>query len=199
MSALIINSLKRCSERQRFHGNSTQSHVTKVYIRIHRLNLDEMQSPPLLTAGRSPSAAVLRHPLQRDLPPNCIAWSAAAGRDVAAAKVGGREGEETFLLSGLYGKEKALLACVLLLEYWAGFGHLSSVVQQESGVLASELWALSNQPRNVYHSISLLLVGRRLDSTSRLAPSRARVREQVLSGLPEVGAAWSHCPEKTKS
>lgn len=106
MSALIINSLKRCSERQRFHGNGTQSHVTKVYIRIHRLNLDKMQSPPLLTAGRSPSAAVLRHPLQRDLPPNCIAWSAAAGRDVAAVKVGGREGEETFLLSGLYGKEK---------------------------------------------------------------------------------------------
>lgn len=168
------------------------------------MNLDKMQSPPLLTAGRSPSAAVLRHPLQRDLPPNCIAWSAAAGRDVAAVKVGGREGEETFLLSGLYGKEKKnhnriLLACVPLLEYRAGFGHLSSVVQQESGVLASELWALSNQPRNVYHSISLLLVGRRLDSTSRLAPSRARVREQVLSGLPEVGAAWSHCPEKTKS
>lgn len=105
MSALIINSLKR-SKRQCFHRNSVQSHVTKVYIKIHRLNLDKMQSPLLLTAGRSPSAAVLRHPLQRDLPPNCIAWSAAAERDVAAPKVGGREGEETFLFSGLYGKEK---------------------------------------------------------------------------------------------
>lgn len=153
MSALIINSLKR-SKRQRFHRNGVQSHVTKVYIKIHRLNLDKMQSPLLLTAGRSPSAAVLRHPLQRDLPPNCIAWSAAAERDVAAPKVGGREGEETFLFSGLYGKEKkkkhnwVLFACVLDWSTGLALATCHLYCSRNQG-LVSKLWALLNQPHNV--------------------------------------------------
>lgn len=77
MSALIINSLKRCSKRQSFHGNSTRSNVTKIYIKIHRLNLDETQS--LLAAEDAPCAAVPRRPLQVDPPPSCIAPTAAPG------------------------------------------------------------------------------------------------------------------------
>lgn len=204
-----------CSKRQCFHRNSTQSHVKKIYIKIHRLNLDKMQSLWLLTA-RSPLPCCAETSIAGESMSQVLCLEYSCMEEIVL--LGEREGRKrkALLLQVPHGKKiyqnlfaqivivTPPVAMIIKLHHqlsWLGpaagvqgwHWPQSEFVSSEGGscsfaasVKLIPQWAFLH----LHHPSSSLLLGERLGSTSGLAPSRTGARGQKLL-FPTAGKSSS--------